>query len=103
MDMRELNLGWEALSVYNAFWEVFPDAKVTAQEFIEEGNRQVVRYVVAATQQMVFMGVPAAGKRIELPGISILQFRNGRCFERWACSDSLLLLNQIGGLVAGTP
>jgi hypothetical protein len=39
-----------------------------------------------------FMGVPAKGQRIELPGISILHFRNGQCFERWACSDTLVLL-----------
>jgi hypothetical protein len=43
-----------------------------------------------------FMGVAAAGQRIELPGISILHFRGGQCFERWACSDSIILLNQIG-------
>jgi hypothetical protein len=39
-----------------------------------------------------FMGVPATGQRIELPGISIFHFRNGQCFERWTCSDSLVLL-----------
>jgi predicted ester cyclase len=48
------------------------------------------------TMHQDFMGVAASGQRIELPGISILHFRNGQCFERWACSDSLILFNQIG-------
>ena len=80
---------------YSAFWEVFPDAKVTIQDLIEEGETLVARYVIAGTQHKAFMGVIAAGQQIELPGISVMHFRNGRCFERWTCSDSLLLLNQI--------
>jgi predicted ester cyclase len=81
---------------YNAFWAVFPDARVTVQELLEQADTLVARYVITGTQREAFMGIAAAGQRIELPGISILHFRNGRCFERWACSDSLILLTQIG-------
>lgn len=88
---------------YNAFWEVFPDAKVTVQELIDRDDTLVIRYVITGTQQKAFMGVAATGQRIELPGISILHFRNGQCFERWTCSDSLVLLNQIGAIIAPTP
>jgi predicted ester cyclase len=85
---------------YFAFWDVFPDARVTAHEMIETEDTLTVRHVTTGTQQKVFLGVAASGKRIELPGISILHFRKGRCFERWTCSDSLLLLTQIGGFPA---
>jgi predicted ester cyclase len=81
---------------YNAFWAVFPDARVTVRELLEQADTLVARYVITGTQREAFMGIVAAGQRIELPGISILHFRNGRCFERWACSDSLILLTQIG-------
>jgi predicted ester cyclase len=81
---------------YNAFWAVFPDAEVKVQEVLEVGDTLVARYLIEGTQRESFMGIAAAGKRIELPGISILRFRGGRCFERWACSDSLVLLSQIG-------
>jgi predicted ester cyclase len=87
---------------YNAFWKIFPDAKVTLQELIEERETLVARYIITGTQHESFMGVAADGQRIELPGISVLHFRNGRCFERWTCSDSLVLLTQIGGLVSHT-
>jgi steroid delta-isomerase-like uncharacterized protein len=86
---------------YNAFWEAFPDAKVTLQELVEDGDALVARYVITGTQHQLFMGVAPNGQRIELPGISVLHFQDGRCFERWACSDSLVLLNQIGGFVPG--
>ena len=81
---------------YHAFWTVLPDAQVTVQEVLEEADTLVARYVITGTQQEAFMGVAAAGQRIELPGISSMHFRSGRFFERWACSDSLLLLSQIG-------
>lgn len=80
---------------YNAFWEVFPDAQVTVHEIIEDDDTLVISYVITGTQEKTFMGVAAVGQQIELPGISILHFKNGRCFERWTCSDSLLLLDQI--------
>jgi steroid delta-isomerase-like uncharacterized protein len=88
---------------YNAFWEVFPDAQVKVEELIEEDDALVVRYVITGTQQKAFMDVATVGQRIVLPGISILHFRKGRCFERWTYSDSRLLLDQIGGPVAPAP
>jgi steroid delta-isomerase-like uncharacterized protein len=87
---------------YNAFWAVFPDARVTVQELIEDGETLVARYVITGTQHEAFMGVAASGQQIELPGISVLHFRNGQCYERWTCSDSLVVLNQIGAPKAPT-
>jgi predicted ester cyclase len=88
---------------YSAFWDVFPDARVTAQEIIETEDALTVRHVTTGTQQKTFLGVAASRKRIELSGISILHFRQGRCFERWTCSDSLLLLTQMGGFPLRNP
>lgn len=85
---------------YHSFWKLFPDAKVVIQDLIGEGDTLVARYTITGTLSEAFMGVPAKGQQIELPGISILHFRHGRCFERWACSDNLVLLRQIG---AGYP
>lgn len=85
---------------YNVFWSVFPDAQVILHDLIEHDDTLVVRYSITGTQARDFMGVPAAGRPIELPGISILHFRNGRCAERWTCSDSLLLLHQLRGQAA---
>jgi steroid delta-isomerase-like uncharacterized protein len=82
---------------YNAFWQVFPDARVTVHELVEEGEALVVRYVITGTQREAFMGVAASGQKIEIPGISVLHFKDGQCFERWACSDSLVLLSQLRG------
>ena len=85
---------------YEAFWSVFPDAKVTINELIEDGDVLAVRYVITGTQHQTFMGIVAAEQKIELPGISFLHFREGRCYKRWTCSDTLFLLNQLRGAKA---
>ena len=69
------------------------------QDLISEGDTLVARYMIRGTMHEAFMGVATAAQRIELPGISIFHFRNGQCFERWTCSDSLVLLNKIGASV----
>jgi predicted ester cyclase len=84
---------------YFAFWRVFPDAQVVGQDLIEEGDKLVARYTITGTMHEAFMGVSSKGQKIALPGISIMHFRNGLCFERWACSDSMVLSRQIGGVV----
>ena len=86
---------------YYAFRKIFPDAQVIGQDLIGEADTLAARYLITGTMHEDFMGVAATGQRIELPGISILHFRNGQCFERWTCSDSLILLNQIGAPIAG--
>jgi predicted ester cyclase len=47
-----------------------------------------------------FMGVPATGTPIALPGITILHFRASRCVERFSQADMLGLLVQIGAVPA---
>jgi predicted ester cyclase len=47
-----------------------------------------------------FMGVPASGTAIALPGITILHFRGGRVIERFSQADMLGLLIQVGAVPA---
>lgn len=43
-----------------------------------------------------FFGVEPAGTPIAQPGITILDFREGRCIERWSVADTLAVLFQLG-------
>jgi predicted ester cyclase len=45
---------------YRAFWKVFPDARVVAQDLIGEGDTLVARYTITRTLHEDFMGVAAA-------------------------------------------
>ena len=47
-----------------------------------------------------FMGVPATGTTITLPGLTILHFRGDKVAERFSQADMLGLLMQIGAIPA---
>src|SRR5882762_2384365 len=49
---------------YNAFWKVFPDAKLDIQELIEQDDVVVIRYVITGTQQREFMSIPPSEQTI---------------------------------------
>ncbi|HTZ58619.1 MAG TPA: ester cyclase [Acidobacteriaceae bacterium] len=80
---------------YRAFWKAFPDASIAIEEVIASDDRIAVRYLIIGSLQGPFLGIAARGQAISLPGISVLHFRDGKCFERWACSDSQVLLRQL--------
>ena len=86
---------------YSAFWVAFPGCQLTFEDLIAEGNRVAVRFVVHGIHQGDFQGIPATGKQVTVPGITILRFVGGKCVERWSQADFLGLLQQLG--VVPTP
>ncbi len=83
---------------YEAFWAAFPDSHLTIDDVLTEGDKLACRFSLRATHQGELMGIPASGKPIQLPGITILRFREGKCVERWSQADFLGLLQQIGAI-----
>jgi predicted ester cyclase len=81
---------------YEGFLAAFPGAQLAFEDVFSAGDRVACRYVVRATHGGPFQGLPATGKRVEIPGITILRFAGGRCVERWSQADFLGLLAQLG-------
>jgi steroid delta-isomerase-like uncharacterized protein len=80
---------------YQAFWSAFPDARVTVEDFLEQEDKIAVRFVVTGTHQGTLLDIPATGRAVSFSGMTILQFRSGKCIERWSITDSLSLLAQL--------
>lgn len=83
---------------YEGIWTAFPDARVEVEDLLEGGDKLVVRFTLTGTHGGPFNGIPATGKPIRLPGITILRFDGGKCVERWSVADFLKVLGQIGAL-----
>lgn len=89
-------VGIHALSeFYQRFWRAFPDATVVPEDWLEFEDRVTVRYTVHGTHTGPLRDIAPTGNTVSLPGISILRFEHGLCVERWAVTDSLLLLTQL--------
>jgi steroid delta-isomerase-like uncharacterized protein len=74
----------------------FPDARMTIEDVIAEGDRVVWRFTIHATHTGPFQGIPATGKAVTITGMNIARMVGGQIVENWGQQDNLGLLQQLG-------
>lgn len=74
----------------------FPCYELIADDMLAEGDNVAVRFTWRATHQGDFMGIPATGRQIAVPGIIIYRIANGKIAEHWLQMDSNALMQQLG-------
>jgi steroid delta-isomerase-like uncharacterized protein len=79
------------------FLAAFPDATITGEDVIAEDDRVVRRYTTRGTHQGETEEFgPPTGRQIELKGITIHRFEDGKIVEEWEIFDTLSMLKQLG-------
>lgn len=78
------------------FRTAFPDLQVTIEDLIAKGDKVWAYTTMRGTNKGEFMGMPATGKKIEVKGVDIVRFVNGKAVEHWAVSDDLGMMTQLG-------
>ncbi len=88
----------EGVKQFFAMWrEAFPDTNAKIELLVEDGDLVAVYGSWGATHQGEFMGIPATGKRFDVPSADFVRFNSdGLCIEHWGVFDSGLMLQQIG-------
>jgi ubiquinone/menaquinone biosynthesis C-methylase UbiE/predicted ester cyclase len=74
----------QSVAVYQA---LFPDLRFDVEDQVTEGEKVASRWALRGTHR---------GRKVELRGIVISRFEDGRIIEDWAASDTLELLRQLG-------
>ena len=82
-------------------WEIVnqrnPDINITVEDMIAEGDQAVSRYTIRGTHQGETEDFgPPTGKPVELKGITIHRFEDGKIVEEWESYDNLSVLQQLG-------
>ena len=90
--------GYElAKQLSSTFFAAFPDAQITDEDVIAEGEKVVRRYTTHATHQgETEMFGPPTGRQIELKGITIHRIEGGKIVEEWESFDNLSMMKQLG-------
>ena len=83
---------------YESFWQAFPGSRLRFEDVFASGDRVACRFVVEGVHAGAFLGLEPTGRRISLPGITILRFCDGRCVERWSQANFLGLMAQLGAV-----
>lgn len=91
--------GVEALKQFFAMLAAgFPDFQGIVEDLFTEDDRVAVRFTFLGTHEGEFMGIPATGKRVTMPGIDILRVTDGRITELWGQEDWLGMMQQLGAI-----
>ncbi len=82
------------------YLRAFPDADITIEDQLVEGDRVVTRWTGRGTQTGEFMEMPPSGKKVAVPGVQIDRFSGGKIVEEWTLFDQLGMLQQLGAVPA---
>ncbi len=88
-------------SMLEMTYDCFPDLKITIQDLIPKENEQKVtvewKYEGTHKNGNIF-GVESSGKKVSVPGITILEIKNGLVTKEKGIVDNLSLIMQLGAL-----
>jgi steroid delta-isomerase-like uncharacterized protein len=74
----------------------FPDFEGVVEDMVAEGDKVAARVTIRGTHRGEFMGIPSSGNRIEVTGIDIARFADGKMVEHWGNFDDLGMMQQLG-------
>jgi steroid delta-isomerase-like uncharacterized protein len=82
------------------YLRAFPDANITIEDQLADGDRLVTRWTGRGTQTGEFMDMPPSGKKVAVQGVQIDRFAGGKIVEEWTLFDQLGMLQQLGAIPA---
>ena len=85
-----------AKAMFAMLGEAFDDLRMPIDDIVAGDDKVAVRTRIQGTHKGEFMGVPPAGKQIDVPVIDILRIADGRVVEHWGVSDGLAMMEQLG-------
>ena len=98
--IRGLAPGIEGVKkAFTIFFNAFPDTQHVIEDLIAEGDKVVARVAARGTHTGELMGIAPTGKSVELRGIAIYRFANGKIVERWV-EQTGGVLEQLGAVPA---
>jgi steroid delta-isomerase-like uncharacterized protein len=87
-----------ARGFYSMYRGAFPDAQITIEDQLAEGDMVATRWTARGTHQGELLGVPPSGNRVEVAGMTMSRAEGGKIAEEWNNYDALGLMQQIGAI-----
>jgi steroid delta-isomerase-like uncharacterized protein len=81
---------------FAALRNAFPDLHLNIDDLLVEDEKLVSSFTLTGTHEAEFMGIPTTGNSINIHGMVLSRFREGKIIEEWEVLDQLTLLQQLG-------
>ena len=75
--------------------DAFPGLHIAVEDMVAEGDKVAVRMIVTGTHKGGGLGFPATGRKINVTGLTIIQFANGKLVHGWNNWDQLGMMEQL--------
>lgn len=79
-----------------AFRRAFPDARVSVEQMIAEGDLVAFRFILRGTHLGTFAGFLPTGKETILTGVDFIRIADGKMVELWSVQDTFSWVRQLG-------
>ena len=76
----------------------FPDINFHVEDTVAEGDKVATLCTVRGTHRGPGFGLEPSGKKVEIQGLILTRFENGKIAESWNQFDFMGLLKQIGAM-----
>ena len=87
----------------NTYLTAFPDAAVTVDDQIAEGDIVATRWTGRGVNTGEMIGMPPTGKQVTTTGITYGRIIDGKAREAWIIWDTLGFMQQLGAIPEMTP
>jgi len=74
---------------------IYPDFHITVHEVVYGTNKAAARWTITATHTGEGWG-PPTGKHVNVMGISIIHFKDGKVKDEWIAGNNLYWMQQLG-------
>lgn len=82
--------------LFAAYRAAFPDLNIEIEELIVAGDKTVMSFAFTGTHKGDLMGIEATDKQVNVNGIVISRFEEGKIVEEWEILDQLTMFQQLG-------
>jgi predicted SnoaL-like aldol condensation-catalyzing enzyme len=81
---------------FAAYFKAFPDMHVKVNFMMVEGDLVTTQISTTGTNTGPIYGRKGTGKKIDINGVDIVRFENGKAVEHWGYAEEGKLLSQLG-------
>lgn len=82
------------------FAKGFPDANSKINFMMADSDRVMIEYTLTGTNTGSMMSMPATGKKMNIEGVDIVRFKDGKAIEHWGFMEEMKLMQQMGMMPA---
>jgi steroid delta-isomerase-like uncharacterized protein len=84
----------------STYMAAFPDARITVDQQLAEGNFVATRWTGRGTHEGELMGIEPTGKQVTVSGLTISRLENDKIVEEHQNWDTFGMMQQLGAVPA---